>query len=257
MKTIRQNCFETNSSSTHSLCIGTLENWDTIIPNENNEVILEGGEFGWQWEKFNDALTKANYCALNQENNPERIEMLKEVIKEETNCSDVILAFSSDYNSSNWSYIDHEGSGLTNECFKSKETLKQFIFNKNSWLYLGNDNSEAPNKFYDDPDQIYTHRMSVKIEGLPVFQYDLKSKPTNEDIREAINITFQNVRYNETLSKWEIDAHRWSSREVYFELDYRDDSVDFEKQEFKLVVDRWNKENYRSIILYYQITALQ
>ena len=47
MKTIRQNCFETNSSSTHSLCI-TPENWDEYCKNcdfdnpyDNYHVLVE------------------------------------------------------------------------------------------------------------------------------------------------------------------------------------------------------------------------
>jgi hypothetical protein len=141
MKTIRQNCFETNSSSTHSLCIGTLENWDTIIPNENNEVILEGGEFGWQWEKFNDALTKANYCAVAFLDSESYLEMLKEVIMEHTGCKEiVILAELDNYESPYDSYIDHQSINEAADSIYSKEDLRNFIFNPNSVLIIDHDN---------------------------------------------------------------------------------------------------------------------
>ena len=50
MKTIRKNCFETNSSSTHSLCISTEDKYLQLIPNSDGSIILTGGEFGWGWD---------------------------------------------------------------------------------------------------------------------------------------------------------------------------------------------------------------
>ena len=70
MKTIRKNCFETNSSSTHSLCITTEDKYLQLVPNSDGSIVLTGGEFGWGWDKFNDPLTKANYCALDNLHNP-------------------------------------------------------------------------------------------------------------------------------------------------------------------------------------------
>ena len=42
-----------------------------------------------------------------------------------------------------------------------EETLKKFIFGENSWLYIGNDNSNPPNKFYDDPNQKYPYTIEI------------------------------------------------------------------------------------------------
>lgn len=135
MKKFRNNVFETNSSSTHSITIGKnclLD--DTIEVNGDGEIILYGGEFGWGIEEYNDALIKANYCAIDQQDNDENIEMLIRVIKNFTSCKNVIIEI--DYNS----YIDHQSYGTSDKAFESDETLTEFLFSSNSYLYTDNDN---------------------------------------------------------------------------------------------------------------------
>lgn len=153
--TIRKNVFETNSSSTHSLCISEEGKYSSISLNEDGNIVLNGGEFGWGWDKFNDPLTKANYCALDNLHNPHRLELLKKVLKKETGANEILINISDDWNSPTCSYIDHEGHGTSVDAFLDEETLKNFIFGENSWLYIGNDNETPPNKFYDSPNQIY------------------------------------------------------------------------------------------------------
>ena len=141
MKTIRNNVFETNSSSSHSLCIseGTLD--DMIYPDEEGKIKLVGGEFGWGYEEYNDALTKANYCTVAFLNHESNLEMLKEVIIEHTKCEEVvILAELYNYRSLYNSYIDHQSIGEAADNIHSKEDLKNFIFNSNSKLIIDNDN---------------------------------------------------------------------------------------------------------------------
>jgi hypothetical protein len=141
---IRRGVFETNSSSTHSITIseGVLndEMLDTIIPNEDGVITLTGGEFGWEVEEYNDALTKANYCAIDNAYDEEKMEMLNQVIEEQTGARLVVHEFDDNWGSPNWSYIDHQSRGTSDEAFESKEVLRQFIFNKNSILYTDNDN---------------------------------------------------------------------------------------------------------------------
>ena len=129
MKVIRHNVFETNSSSTHSISISNeVELLDSITPGDGGYIVLTGGEFGWAWVRFNDAFTKANYCAVDQKSNEENIKMLIEVIKEQTGAKDVILNFTDSYDGPNWSYIDHDSAGTSHKVFENKETLKNFIF---------------------------------------------------------------------------------------------------------------------------------
>jgi len=142
MKTIiRQSVFETNSSSTHSISISEKGDFLTIHPESDGNIYLNGGEFGWEIEQYRDPLTKANYCAVDNAGNEERIEMLKRVIKEHTKANEVIInANTEDWNSKYHSYIDHQSNGTSEDAFESEETLKNFIFRRGSVLYTDNDN---------------------------------------------------------------------------------------------------------------------
>jgi hypothetical protein len=184
MKNIRSSVFETNSSSTHSISIskdsyGILE---TIVPNDNGIIILIGGEFGWEWEKYNDALTKANYCAVDNINNRD---MLIEVIKEHTGAKDVVIAIDESWNSS---YIDHQSEGTSNEAFKTKETLKNFIFNSKCYLFTGNDNESPPSNFYDVEKDI-KYKYQLKLEGTKEI-CKFEETPTTEEIKNALRNIF-------------------------------------------------------------------
>jgi len=133
MKTIRQGVFETNSSSTHSISIDENATvFSSITPDKNGNIVLTGGEFGWEFETYYSPLVKANYCALDIGDNVDEKKMLIEVIKEHTGAKDVIFELDG--------YIDHQSAGTTSDAFESKELLKSFIFGKNSVLETGNDN---------------------------------------------------------------------------------------------------------------------
>ncbi len=160
---IRRSIFETNSSSTHSIVIrrGTIENTgiEWFYHDENNNIILEGGEFGWEEEIYYDPQTKANYVAVGimhildeefiSEYSVELVErykkykeMLTKVLKEVTGCNDVIYDIFTEYsNNRNWSYIDHQSEDEFLYALEDEETLKSFIFGADSRLITGNDNS--------------------------------------------------------------------------------------------------------------------
>lgn len=141
MKKIRNNVFETNSSSTHSITICyDFPIDDTIELNEDSNVILNGGKFGWGYDCHSDALTKANYCAIDQMDNDDNIGMLKDVIKEVTKCNNVIINICNDWNDSCYSCIDHQSRGESDQAFESKGSLAQFIFCSYSELEIDNDN---------------------------------------------------------------------------------------------------------------------
>ena len=126
-KLIRNGVFETNSSSAHSISIAddTKEFvFDTLYPDENGSIIINGDEFGRDWFKYNDARTKASYAALSLGLHS----VLIDVIKEQTGALEVGLKVDE-------GYIDHQSYGLIPT---NKEKLRNFIFNKNSWLFGGN-----------------------------------------------------------------------------------------------------------------------
>lgn len=153
-KFIRKGVFETNSSSTHSLVIseGTPETPQKIPVVEvfsdstgkahHNCVVLTGGEFGWGYECYHDAETKANYLAVYVKNfEPSRKEMFEEVLKKHTGAEEIVYDFGEEFEDRNYSYIDHQSSDVGAKAFESTQYLENFIFNPESYLILDNDNN--------------------------------------------------------------------------------------------------------------------
>jgi hypothetical protein len=147
-KTIRQNVFETNSSSSHSCTISdNPTSYVTIVPDDEGKIYLEGGEFGWGYDEYSDALTKANYCAVAATYGifKDKKDMLISLLQEQTGAKLIVFAFETEsYSSANNSYIDHQSIEDTacaaGDIFETKETLKNFIFNRQSRLVIDNDN---------------------------------------------------------------------------------------------------------------------
>lgn len=137
-KQIRRGVFETNSSSTHSVCVhaNARQTYDTIVP-KNGVVCLTGGYFGWEWEKYNDAKTKANYVATAFQHRPHQLLLLETVIKEHTGAKKVKFDFSTE------PHIDHQSIGNFDDWFTIAR-LTDFIFDTAVELRTGNDNSESP-----------------------------------------------------------------------------------------------------------------
>ena len=153
MKKTRQQVFETNSSSTHSISISKLNDndiLDVLIPDEDGNIVLHGGEFGWELETYNDAQSKASYAAIYvmqwaREDSENFKEILIDIIKEQTGCNEVIFDFSSKYNDESgkeWAYIDHQSveDKDLHYMFEDPSKLRNFIFNKQSVLETDNDN---------------------------------------------------------------------------------------------------------------------
>ena len=145
MNKIRHKVFETNSSSTHSISIDTnnIGLMEILFPDDEGNIVLNGGEFGWCHETFYAAVDKASYMAIYAQewggpNKDQFIETLKNVIKVQTGAKDVIFNFTDES-----SYIDHQSveNHDYDYLFEDERLLRLFIFSKNSFLRTGNDNS--------------------------------------------------------------------------------------------------------------------
>lgn len=228
---IRKGVFETNSSSSHSLTIeSTSFLMDSLIP-EQGVVTIEPGEFGWEWKRFNDAETKASYCltgALYVADRETALNNLREVIQAQTLCNEVVLIEpSDDWDSPNYGSIDHQSweDGQFNDLLFDKEELHNFIFNKNSWLFLGNDNSYPPNKFYDTTGLPY--KWKITFPDYPsITQWEFINYPSEEEILKAINE--MNLRFMKVWNGYEAQENfrNWSSSNEYFEFSSRDSKVE-------------------------------
>lgn len=158
---------ETNSSSSHSVVIDMSNYFPdsevfSLPMDENNNIHIPGNiNFGWEWEKYNDALTKIQYvCGIICDKNPKKVKQLKEIVKNFTGANNVIFDWEEDYKKrieageepeDVWKAvpeIDHNSSDIFCEITENKDTLKNFIFNPNSWLFLGNDNGGDSEQFF-------------------------------------------------------------------------------------------------------------
>jgi hypothetical protein len=215
---IRNNSWDTNSSSCHSISISSdMEVLDTIYPDENGVITIEGRDFGRWFERSNDVNMKLSYAVTSTLYDLSE-EILKEIIKEQTGCNEVIFNVSDDWDSPYWSSIDHESVEI---CPREKEQLRNFLFNKNSWLFIAHDEGTPEPGFYDVL-PIYTINGVIE----PLFKYELiiplinKSfkfldLPNQQDFKNLIDSL--KVRYNKTNKIWQTNTHSWSSDEEYYE----------------------------------------
>lgn len=234
-KIVRNSVFETNSSSTHSLTVAKDNQEfviDPIYPDQNGIVRVEGQEFGWGWEKHNDSLTKLAYAFQDGGN----FDLIKEVVQEQTGATEVIFV--------EGGYIDHDGYGTTEEIRGSKEGLKNFIFNRNSWLFIGNDNGSPDPTFYHVPEykdgKLFQpeFKYELVIEGL-----DKTTKfmdvPDEEELQDGIDAILDNAYltedgqfFNEQGIFWQIQRPRnkYYTKEYSLHQDYSKNEILFMRE---------------------------
>lgn len=144
MKTqIRFGTFETNSSSTHAICIAKSQ----IHPIDG--LKFEYGEFGWEEEEYIDAQTKLSYwyTALVNYHDKYILEYIQKAkqLLESVGCKDITIdGIKVDKNGYyDTGYIDH-GYDLGNWPISCVDdgSFVNFILDTNSILILGNDNSD-------------------------------------------------------------------------------------------------------------------
>lgn len=153
-KIIRNKAFETNSSSNHTISLSTDEKpfiIDMLYPDETGTIVVNGDkEFGWEWEKINDSESKLQYAYISGVDE----KILTKILKYQIGCKKVIF-------NEITGYIDHESYGILSEIENDEEKLRDFIFNKNSWLITGNDNSSKVKDYFITP--IYTENGLIPI----------------------------------------------------------------------------------------------
>ena len=168
-RVIRANLPETNSSSSHSVVICRDPKYLMKKEDSNfNLKLRDDGilyipsrpeDFSWQWEKFNDPLNKLWYVCgiLFNKGINKKIKVLNEILKKFTGAKDVIYEWMEKSNEKDYlptneypPLIDHQSHNIFPEILESKESIINFIFNSRSWLFLGNDNDDSPEGFYEE-----------------------------------------------------------------------------------------------------------
>jgi len=169
-KCIRRHVFETNSSSTHSVCIskGDIGNSYLFVDDEDNKVHVSFGEFGWGYDTLTSQTEKLSYlCTMLMETECKKFENVDDIyqtigfnqindcIKEKCNCDGVVFddeieVRSYEYQGKTYTYldkdgyIDHqscEGYANINDFLNDYGTnIESFIFNNNISVIIDNDN---------------------------------------------------------------------------------------------------------------------
>lgn len=148
MKLVRHGVFETNSSSCHSLSIGSTGVYQGITPDHNNLIVIGNyNEFGWSQEYYCDPEDRLAYAYIyamdwSGENKERYMNTLQNVVCGHTGASAVTHNDSGKEWSYDYGYIDHQSveDGDLDYIFEDENLLKSFIFDKDSWIQTDNDN---------------------------------------------------------------------------------------------------------------------
>lgn len=152
---IRKSTFETNSSSTHAICISKEKVAKGAIPSF---VKFNHGEFGWMCCRYDTVSERASYlyqaiCDLyyeDSEKKSEHIDSLRSVLSNYgVECEFEGEFESIDNNSYEWEngYVDHaeEAREFVDSVMDSDDLLIRYLFG-NSVIITGNDNDDSFDK---------------------------------------------------------------------------------------------------------------
>ena len=190
-KVIRSGVLETNSSSSHSVCISRSKDkakpgdgvWDLDL-REDGVLYIPCADigFGRNLFKSNKCLMKLQYAyGLAYSCCPEKQYELTELVKRVTGAREVVIEWVEDYKKKvdaqggllkdlyvETPEIDHQSLDLYDEVFENEDTLKEFIFNPKSWLYGGSDETEDPSGFrgewFTDEDEEENATLTIHFE---------------------------------------------------------------------------------------------
>lgn len=171
--TIRNSVFETNSSSTHAICIAKEK-----VENLPECLTFKLGDFGWKGNYYCFPEEKASYLytALasyylysdKKEEFMEAIEKINEILaKKGVNCAfEHLDELYKDSYRALWKYdstIDHVGelSIFIQDVLRTESKLIRFLFSYDSMIITGNDNDdsyvdeEKVNSYLKGPAKVY------------------------------------------------------------------------------------------------------
>lgn len=181
MKQIRQNTFETNSSSTHSICISK----NPVVDVRNKYVYFGSGNFGWSTDTVTDTasyLYTAMVTAYSPQEFREKLEKLKSILDRygitydfspvEEIKSDFTPGYSYlEFTRDRYASVDHASQCIPfiESLLNDEDMLLRYLFG-DSHIYTGNDNSsENGDHCYEAFDTIWDDE---KCEEVPNYKHD-------------------------------------------------------------------------------------
>ena len=180
---IRRGCFETNSSSTHAICIIKADVNKEDLPSH---VTFTHGDFGWEDNEYSDLWSKASYlyqaiCSWYE--GDEKEEVINKII-ESLGEYGISCDFEPDKDNG-WGdgYIDHgyETIDFVKAVLEDSEKLLRYLFG-DSIVITGNDNSD------DYSDRMYVNEGEEVTKWGTYTRYgDLKPEFDNYEVYEKGN----------------------------------------------------------------------
>lgn len=154
---IRKGVFETNSSSTHAICITKNEIDKNQLPDH---ISFKYGEFGWEFAVHDDTSTKASYLyqavldCFSGDKREEKLNIIKTLLANYDISCDFELK-ESEYDWVN-GYIDHGGETIdfVNAVLADGEKLIKYLFG-DSFVVTGNDNGDEFSDYMYEGDEGY------------------------------------------------------------------------------------------------------
>jgi hypothetical protein len=205
MKTIRTNCFETNSSSTHSITID-----DSYVLKENPRgKHVAPGEFGWEHAKFNTFEAKASYFWTLAQHDQWEETRVGGSLKERMQRIAALYGFELHASATDsWSYVDHgwehyADMTMNHPWLLTDEGLYSFLVSDSCWIMTGNDNQhDAPNLRLT-PNQIESCQKFFVLDASPTkYRYAMQEgKDTLFYADEATHAYLDEKRGND-YSSW-------------------------------------------------------
>lgn len=161
---IRFGVFETNSSSIHAISVnrgGGDIAAKSFADNHAGQVLhVEGDTFGWEFDTYCDPISKLSYILTlaasdGIDNYNKRVDFMKNILESTGFVVDFqkMVEHKSSDGKFSWVepedgtdiYIDHSdgwGGNFKEKIFSDKDFFLDFVFNNNSYILTGNDNSD-------------------------------------------------------------------------------------------------------------------
>ena len=149
---IRRSVYETNSSSTHAICIAK-DGYEL-----KDHIYFHTGEYGWECEEYGDLDNKASYLitailSMDKEYADEKLTRLKDILDEyeitytipELNVKSYEYGKEKHYYYDiGYDYIDHAGElkSWLDDLLSDSDKLFRYLFG-NSIIITGNDNGDS------------------------------------------------------------------------------------------------------------------
>lgn len=153
---IRRNCFETNSSSTHAICITKKDVNSSLLPSS---ILFTYGEFGWENKTYSSVRSKAAYLyqAIDDCYSDDEKEGLIYKLKEILEKNGITYYFDSDWSG----YIDHPygTTEFVEAVLSDEDKLLRYLFG-DSFIITGNDNDGV---YWDEMEKHRTELVNYEV----------------------------------------------------------------------------------------------